>query len=239
MSEWKSKRFWKEARAEEAEGGFAVTLDGRAVKTPGKSALVVPTPQMAEFIAAEWDAQDEVIDPMTMPATRAANSAIEKVAPQREAVIEALAEYGASDLICYRAEKPQALVDRQADAWDPLVAWAKGTLGADLVLTTGVMFVAQPSEALAALRTPLTQATAFELAGLHDLIMLSGSLVIGLKAREQQDVSSLWQASRVDETYQAEEWGFDEEAVEAAAAKEAAFHAAHRFYLLARQPADA
>ena len=234
MSEWKSKRFWKEARTEEVEGGFTVKLDGRMVKTPGKSALVVPTLKMAEVIAAEWDAQDEVIDPMTMPASRAANSAIEKVAPQREAVIEALAEYGASDLICYRAEKPQALVDRQSEVWDPLVAWAKDKLGADLVLTTGVMFVAQPPDALAALRTPLTEATAFELAGLHDLIMLSGSLVIGLKAREQQDVSSLWQASRVDETYQAEEWGFDEEAVEATAAKEAAFYAAHRFYLLAR-----
>ncbi|MEM1237243.1 MAG: ATP12 family protein [Pseudomonadota bacterium] len=234
MSEWKSKRFWKAARAEEVEGGFTVTLDGRMVKTPGKSTLVVPNLKMAEVIAAEWDAQEEQIDPTTMPATRAANSAIEKINPQRAAVIDALAEYGATDLICYRAEKPAALVEAQNAAWDPLVAWAKDEFGAELTLTAGVMFIAQNADALAALRAPLEEATDFELAGLHDLIMLSGSLVIGLKARAEADVSELWRASRVDETYQAEEWGFDEEAVEAAAAKESAFYAAHRFYILSR-----
>lgn len=230
MSEWKSKRFWSEASARAEAGGFGIFLDDRPVKTPGRAPLIVPTWALAEAIAQEWAAQGETIDPTTMPATRAANSAIEKITPQREAVVDALAEYGASDLICYRADKPAELVARQADAWDPLLNWAHATLGAALTTTTGVMFLAQNPEALAALRAPLTQATAFELAGLHDLIMLSGSLVIGLKARGVHDPSALWQASRVDETFQADEWGYDEEAVDVAAGKEAAFHAAHRFY---------
>jgi len=236
VSEWQAKRFWTQAKPEaDASGaGWTVTLDGRLVKTPGRSTLIVPTRAMADAIAAEWNAQGERIDPFTMPATRAANSAIEKVAPQREAVIDALAEYGASDLLCYRADAPQLLVARQVEAWDPLLAWAKAALGAELKPVTGVMFVAQSTEALAALRAPLAAATDFELAALHDLIMLSGSLVIGLKAREVSDPGPLWEASRVDETFQADEWGYDEEAVAAAEAKRAAFVAAHRFFLLSQ-----
>lgn len=234
MSEWKTKRFWTSADVTAAEGGFTVTLDGRGVRTPGKSPLVVPTQAMAEAIAVEWNAQEEEINPLTMPVTRSANSAIEKIGPQRAAVVDALAEYGSTDLLCYRADRPQELVARQAEAWDPLLAWARTSLGADLTTTTGVMFAAQPDEALAALRAPLEAATAFELAGLHDLIMLSGSLVIGLKAREETSVAELWSASRVDETFQADEWGYDEEAQEAAEAKKAGFEGAHRFYLLAQ-----
>lgn len=237
MSEWKTKRFWTSADVSEAEGGFTVTLDGRGVKTPGKSPLIVPTAALASAIAAEWDAQEDEINPLTMPVTRSANSAIEKIAPQREVVIDALAEYGATDLICYRADRPQELVARQAAAWDPLLAWARDELGATLTTTTGVMFSAQPEEALAALRAPLETATAFELAGLHDLIMLSGSLVIGLKARGEVDVAELWDASRVDETFQADEWGYDEEAQAAAETKREAFEAAHRFFLLSKIPA--
>ncbi|MEM9855144.1 MAG: ATP12 family protein [Pseudomonadota bacterium] len=230
MSEWKTKRFWMSVNAEETADGFAIKLDGRLVKTPGKAPLVVPTRTLANEIASEWEAQSEEIDPLSMPATRAANSAIEKVRPQRAEVIDVLAEYGASDLLCYRAERPEALVMRQNEAWDPLLAWAKSALGADLKATTGVMFVTQTEEALAALRTPLEAATSFELAALHDLVMLSGSLVIGLRARDVNDARPLWLASRVDEIFQADEWGYDDEAVAAAAAKEAAFLAAHRFY---------
>ncbi|MEM9437218.1 MAG: ATP12 family protein [Pseudomonadota bacterium] len=237
MSEWQAKRFWKVSAVIEKEAGFAVALDGREVKTPLKNALIVPTRAMADAIAAEWDAQGEQIDPFSMPATRAANSAIEKITPQREAVIDALAEYGASDLICYRADAPLELVARQVEAWDPLLTWAREALGAELKTVTGVMFAAQPEEALAALRAPLVAADAFELAGLHDLIMLSSSLVIGLKAREMDDPAPLWTASRVDETYQADEWGYDEEAMEAAAEKATAFAAAHRFYQLAQKTA--
>lgn len=234
MSEWQAKRFWKEAAVTEAEDGFGIALDGRPVRTPGRAALLVPTRAMAEAIAAEWDAQGELLDPLSMPATRAANSAIEKVIPQRAGVIEALAEYGATDLLCYRAEAPADLVARQEAAWDPLLEWAREALGAPLKTTTGVMFAPQDAGALAALRAQLEGADAFELAALHDLIMLSGSLVIGLKARAPSDPGPLWEASRVDEIYQADAWGYDEEAVAAAAAKEEAFRAAHRFYQLAQ-----
>lgn len=237
MSEWQAKRFWKVASVVEGDGGYTVELDGRLVKTPGKQPLTVPTVGLAQAIAAEWDAQEEEINPLTMPVTRAANSAIEKIMPQRAAVVDALAEYGATDLLCYRAERPRELVARQMAAWDPLLAWARETLGADLKTTAGVMFQAQSPDALAALRAPLEAATAFELAGLHDLIMLSGSLVIGLKARDEADVSDLWAASRVDESFQADEWGHDEEAKEAAEARGQAFEAAHRFYLLCQSPA--
>ncbi|MEO1797589.1 MAG: ATP12 family protein [Pseudomonadota bacterium] len=237
MSEWQAKRFWKAASVVEGKGGYSVELDGRPVKTPGKQPLLVPTFGIAEAIAAEWDAQEEHINPLTMPVTRAANSAIEKITPQRAAVIDALAEYGATDLLCYRAERPRELVARQNAAWDPLLVWARETLGAELKTTTGVMFAAQSPDALAALRAPLDAATEFELAGLHDLIMLSGSLVIGLKARDEADVSELWAASRVDESFQADEWGYDEEAQEAAEARGRAFEAAHRFYLLCQSPA--
>ncbi|MEM1373199.1 MAG: ATP12 family protein [Pseudomonadota bacterium] len=236
MSEWKSKRFWTSAEAIEVEDGFAVALDGRRVRTPGRALLSVPTRALAEAIAVEWSAQGEIIDPLSMPTTRAANSAIEKITPQREAVISALAEYGESDLLCYRADGPQELVARQVAAWDPLLDWAHTQLGAELKTTTGVMFVAQDTSALEALRAPLESATEFQLAGLHDLIMLSGSLVIGLKAREEEDVAALWDASRVDETFQADEWGYDEEAVEVAMAKRQAFEAAHRFYLMSSLP---
>lgn len=234
MSEWKSKRFWTDVAVVPSGTGFSITLDGHAVKTPGKSPLVVPSPALADAIAAEWAAQREVIDPLTMPATRAANSVIEKITPQRTAVIAALAEYGASDLVCYRADGPDELVARQSAAWDPLLAWAKKALGAELMPTTGVMFLAQRADALAALRAPLEDATAFELAGLHDLIVLAGSLVIGLKAREVDDPAPLWAASRVDEMYQADIWGHDEEAMEAAEEKAKAFANAHRFYRMAQ-----
>lgn len=238
MSEWKSKRFWDQAAVEEVQGGFTVMLDGRGVKTPGQAPLVVPTSALAEAIAAEWAAQAEIIDPLSMPATRAANSAIEKIRPHRAAVISALAAYGESDLLCYRADGPEELVARQAAVWDPLLEWARVDLGANLRTTIGVIFVSQDPGAIAALRAPLDGATAFELSGLHDLITLSGSLVIGLKARELDEVESLWQASRVDETFQADEWGYDEEAVAAAEAKRDAFKAAHRFYLMSQKPAS-
>ncbi|HRK43181.1 MAG TPA: ATP12 family chaperone protein, partial [Gemmobacter sp.] len=152
MSAWKPKRFWKAATPAPVEGGFTVTLDGRPVKTPAKTLLVLPTEAMARLIAAEWDAQAEMVAPETMPATRAANSALDKVQAQFAEVAEMLAEYGGTDLLCYRAEGPEALVARQAAGWDPLLDWARDRYQAPLVATAGVMFIAQPPGSLAALR---------------------------------------------------------------------------------------
>lgn len=213
MSTWKAKRFWKEATVEACEGGFTVKLDGRGVKTPAKTPLVVPTEALARLIAAEWDAQEGAVRPETMPATRMANSALDKVAPQFEAVAAMLAEYGGTDLLCYRATEPQALIARQAAGWNPLLDWAEATHGCRLATGQGVMHVAQDPAAVARLAQPLFTATPFELAALHDLIAISGSLVLGLAVSAGRlDADGAFALSRIDETWQAEQWGRDEEA---------------------------
>ena len=213
MSAWKAKRFWKESTVETCDGGFAVKLDGRGVKTPAKTPLVVPTEALARMIAAEWDAQDGAVRPETMPATRMANSALDKVAPQFDAVAAMLAEYGGTDLLCYRAPEPEALIARQAAAWDPLLDWAAETFGARLATGRGVMHVAQDADAVARLARPLSDASAFQLAALHDLIAISGSLVLALAvASGRLGAAEAFDLSRIDESWQAEQWGRDEEA---------------------------
>lgn len=235
MSAWKPKRFWKAATPAPVEGGFTVTLDGRPVKTPAKALLIVPTESLAALIAAEWDAQAEVVAPETMPATRAANSALDKVQVQFAEVAEILAEYGGTDLLCYRAEGPEALVARQAAAWDPLLDWARDRYGAPLVATAGVMFIAQPPGSLAALRAAVFAQTPFQLAALHDLIAISGSLVLGLAVAEGRlSADEAFSLSRIDEYWQIEQWGEDEEAAAKEAFKLQALREAARFYGLCR-----
>ncbi|ETX14955.1 ATPase [Roseivivax halodurans JCM 10272] len=235
MSEWAAKRFWTAASAEEVEGGHAVRLDGRAVKTPAKAALVVPSRAMAEAIAEEWQAQDERIDPRTMPVTRGANAAIDRVRPQHGEVADMLAAYGDSDLLCYRADAPAELVERQEAAWDPLLDWAAEACGARLAPRTGVMHEGQDPAALERLRTEVHALDAFALAAFHDLVSLTGSLVLGLAAeRKAFDPEALWAASRIDEIWQQELWGEDEDALAAAEAKRLAYLDAVRFLSLTR-----
>jgi len=233
MSEWKQRRFWTQASIAPEEGGFGIRLDARAVRTPAKAALAVPGAALAQAIAAEWDAQAELIDPNTMPLTRIANSAIDKVRPQREAVADMIAAYGQSDLLCYRAEGPPDLVARQHRGWDPLLAWAQAALGAPLDVTTGVMPRPQPAASVSVLRAQVLDFDAYDLAPLHDLVALSGSLVIGLAALHgHAPIETLWALSRIDETYQIEQWGHDDDAAETAAIKAGAFHDAARFHAL-------
>lgn len=233
MSGWKAKRFWTEARAEACEGGYTVRLDGRPVKTPAKVPLVVPTRAMAEAVAAEWDAQTGEVKPETMPVTRAANSAIDKIVPQRAAVVEIVAAYGGSDLLCYRAVGPEALVARQAEGWDPVLAWAEEALGARLVVTAGVMHVAQDSEALQRLAARVEALDPFRLAAFHDLVAISGSLVLALAVTDGRlEPEEAWRLSRIDERWQVEQWGEDEEAAAFEAARHDGFLQAARFYAL-------
>lgn len=235
MSSWKPKRFWQQATAEACEGGFTVRLDGRAVKTPAKAPFVLPSLAMARAAAAEWDAQDKEVRAETMPVTRAANSAIDKVSAQFAEVADLLAAYGDSDLLCYRAEKPAELVARQADAWDPLLDWAGAELQAPLRATAGVMHIVQPEASLARLRGELMAATPFELTALHDLIAISGSLILGLAvARGRLSAAEAFSISRIDEHWQAELWGEDAAAAEAEATKRAALEDAARFHALCR-----
>ncbi|MGI3168893.1 ATP12 family chaperone protein [Pseudooceanicola sp. C21-150M6] len=231
MSEWAPKRFWKVTEVVTSGDGYGVTLDGRAVRTPAKALLVLPSRAMAEAVAAEWEAQAEVVDPRSMPATRGANAAIDKVAVQFDEVAEMLIAYGDSDLLCYRADSPEELVARQAAAWDPLLDWAAATYGARLEPRTGIMHEAQSEAALAKLGAEVHRMTAFELAAFHDLVSLSGSLVIGLAAAQGAwPAEELWDLSRIDESWQEEQWGVDEDAAQTAAIKRESFLNAKRFF---------
>ncbi|RID92934.1 ATPase [Gemmobacter lutimaris] len=233
MSDWTPKRFWKSASAEAVDGGFAVHLDGRAVKTPAKAALVLPTRALAAAIAAEWDAQEGQVRPETMPATRAANSAIDKVRPQFSQVAEMLADYAGTDLLCYRAEEPQALILRQAAGWDPLLDWAAQRHGAPLIATAGVMHIPQAPASLAALRAAIFAQSPFQLAALHDLIAITGSAVLGLAVADGHlSPGEAFDLSRIDEHWQIEQWGEDTEAAAAEAVKRQAVEDAARFYAL-------
>ncbi len=239
MSGWAPKRFWTSAVIVPEGEDFAIQLDGRPVRTPLKERLRVPTRAFAEEVAREWAEQGEVLDPNTMPATRLANAAIDKVRPQRPEVVEMLASYGASDLLCYRAEGPSTLIARQEAGWDPLLAWSAEELGADLAVGSGVMPVAQAPGDLQRLREPVEAMDAFELAAFHDLVALSGSLVLALAvALGRLSAEEAWRLSRLDEDFQIEEWGDDEEAAEAAARRRRAFLDAARFHaqLTPRRP---
>lgn len=231
MSGWAAKRFWKEASAIEADGGYAIALDGRPVRTPAKTPLVVPTRALAEAIAAEWQAQGETVDPATMPLTRTANSALDKVAPQRAAVAALIADYGGTDLLCYRAEEPAELVGRQAEVWDALLDWAEAEFGARLRIAEGVMPVAQSEAVLAALSEGVGALDPWQLAAFHDLVAITGSLVLGFAvARGRLDARAAWAAARIDEDWQAAQWGEDPGATALAAAKLAALSDAERFW---------
>lgn len=231
MSVWTARRFWSTAKVVPVEGGFAVQLDTRPVRTPLKAPLILPTADLAEAVAAEWQAQGAKVDPASMPFTRTANSAIDTVAAQFDAVVAMLAEYGGSDLLCYRAEGPEDLIALQSDAWDPLLAWAAGSLGAPLRVTTGVVHVAQPPESLAVLQGLVRDQTKFQLAAFHDLVAISGSLVLALAVqRDLISAEEAWRRSRIDEDWQISLWGDDEEAAEVSRRKHAAFLHADRFY---------
>ncbi|MTH63187.1 ATP12 family chaperone protein [Paracoccus shanxieyensis] len=235
MSEWKARRFWKAATPREVAGGYEVALDDRPLRTPGKQPLLLPTEALAAAIAGEWQAQADVIDPNTMPLTRAANSAIEKVTPQFQDVALMLAEYGATDLLSYRAEAPETLAQRQAEGWDPLIDWAATRLQAPLRITHGVIPVPQDDSALLNLRAEVLGLDPFGLTALHDLVTLPGSLVIGLAViHGRLDAETAHALARIDEEYQAESWGRDEDADEAAAGRLIALQNAERFWKLSR-----
>lgn len=235
MSDWKAKRFWTEATVQAEENGWTVRLDGKPIRTPLKTPVHMPTRALADGAAAEWQAQDGVIDPLSMPLMRAVNATLDKVMPQQDEVAGHLAGYGESDLLCYRATAPARLAARQADAWDPMLDWAAGRYGARLRVTEGVMPVAQDDAALEGLRARVHGCSPWEITALSEFITLSGSLILGLAALEEEEIDRLWALSRIDEEWQAEQWGRDEEADVLAETKRAAFGQAARYLGLLRQ----
>ncbi|NNE87029.1 MAG: ATPase [Silicimonas sp.] len=231
MSDWAPKRFWTSVQVEAAEGGFTVTLDGRNVRTPGKALLTVPTMEMAQHIASEWEAQTERVDPRTMPWTRSANSAIDKLSVQRREVEDHLIGYAGTDLLCYRADGPLGLVDQQAAGWDPILGFVENAFHVRLKTTSGVMPVAQTDESLSALRNVMTPMSDFAITGFHDIVTLSGSYILAVAvALDEVDTQAAWALSRIDEEWQNEQWGRDEEADAQAETKRAAFVHAARFF---------
>jgi chaperone required for assembly of F1-ATPase len=206
------KRFYKQATAAPLGDGFTVLLDGKGVKTPARSAIVVPTLALAQAMADEWNAQGERIDPRSMWLTKVANTAIDRVAPRRDAVIDEIVAFAGSDLVCYMADSPVGLAQRQAAHWAPLVVWAEEALGASLRVTPGLIHVPQDEAALAAIRKAVSEASAFELAALHNAVTLTGSAVIGLALlRGRLSAVQAFDAAHVDEAWQAHVSGEDED----------------------------
>jgi len=208
------RRFYETVTtAETGDGAYEVRLDDKPVRTPLRASFAIPSKDLAEAIAAEWQGQGERIAVRAMTLTRLANTALDRVAPRREEVIGDLVAYGGSDLICYRADHPDGLVARQRQHWDPLVAWADEAIGAQLCLIEGVIHQPQPDEAMDAVRARLEAQDEFALAGLHNVATLTGSLVIALGLHAGHlGAQAAWTAAHVDEDWQIEQWGRDEEA---------------------------
>jgi chaperone required for assembly of F1-ATPase len=222
------KRFYGEVGVAEVPGGFAVTLDGKPIRTPSGRQVVAPGREIADAIAAEWQAQQELIDPSTMPMTRFANSVITAVVDRVEAVTDDIAKYFQSDLLFYRAGYPEALVAREAAHWDPPLFWAAEALGAHFILAEGIVHVRQPEAAVAAARAALPD-DPWSIAALHVITTLTGSALLALAfLRGVVDQDQVWAAAHVDEDWNAEKWGIDEEVAARRAVRLVDFSAAAR-----------
>ena len=221
------KRFYKDASVgAEGEGGFAILLDGKPVRTPARRSLAAPTRPLTQALADEWSAQGEIIDPACMPLTRLANAVIDAVAERPQPVADEIAKYLGSDLVCYRAEGPEGLVARQSEIWDPVLAFARDALGARFVQVAGVMFAAQPPQAIAAARAHIPR-DGWRLGAVSTITTLTGSALLALAlASNAIEVEAAWDAAHLDEDWQMEQWGRDELALARRAFRRADFDAA-------------
>jgi chaperone required for assembly of F1-ATPase len=220
------KRFYKDVGVADTADGFAVSLDGRPVRTPARRALAAPARALGEALAAEWDGQADVVDPARMPLTRLANTIIDGVAAAVSDVAAEIEKYLGSDLVCYRAEAPDRLVVRQAHQWDPILAFAREQLGAQFEITYGVRFVAQSADAIAAARQVIP-IDPWRLGAVHAVMTLTGSALIALAfERGALTLDDAWAAAHVDEDWNMELWGRDALALERRAARLAEMRAA-------------
>ncbi len=225
------KRFWKDVTVKAG----AILLDGRPVRTPARDPLVLPTPALAEAVADEWRAVGEEIDPRAMPLTGYANAAIDKIAPDTAVFAAGIASYGETDLLCYRAENPPELATRQAQIWDPLLDWAGARYDIAFVVTAGIVHRAQPPETLARLATAIAARSPFELAALSPVVTIGGSLVVALMLAEAAiTADAAFDATHLDELWQAELWGEEWMAADARALRRADFVNSARMLALLR-----
>jgi chaperone required for assembly of F1-ATPase len=220
------KRFYDKATSAMTPAGHAVRLDGKPVRTPAGRVLAAPTLALGEALAAEWDAQRDVIDPARMPLTRLANAIIDGVTDQAAPVAAEVEKYLGSDLVCYRTGSPRGLVERQARHWDPVLEWAREALNARFALGDGVVYVAQPQNALAAARAAIPM-DPWRLGAIHAVTTLTGSALLALALSQGRlTVDAAWQAAHVDEDWNTEQWGSDETALERRAFRFAELQAA-------------
>lgn len=227
------KRFWKDVNVVPQADGHALRLDGRPVKTPGRAALLLPTPALAEAVAQEWRAVADEIDPRAMPLTGLANAAIDRVATAQPAFAAGLAAYGETDLLYYRAEGPAELIARQSAAWDPLLDWARARYDVHFETATGVMHHPQPPATIARLAEAVATLDPFRLAGLSPIVTIGGSLIGALALLESHaGRDAVWAAVETDEDWQTEQWGDDDIAIKARETRKADFHAGARFLSL-------
>ncbi len=221
------KRFYKEAQAGEAtEQGHPLLLDGKPVMTPARRPLLAPSPDLAEALAGEWQAQEKEIDPARMPLTRLANVVVDGISVAPEAVSEEIVKYLGSDLLCYRAEDPAALVQRQNELWNPVLDWARDELGARFTLVEGIVFAEQPKESIEAARTAIPT-DPWRLGAMASVTNITGSALIALALNAGAfEADALWAAAHVDEDFQMTQWGGDEAAIVRRAARFAEYEAA-------------
>jgi chaperone required for assembly of F1-ATPase len=207
------KRVYQKVEVRAVEGGYGIALDGKPMRTPGKRELIVPSTALAEAIAAEWDTQQGEIRPQTMPLMRLTATALDRTSEQRDNVIKDTANYGGTDLVCYRANHPPALAARQQAAWQPLIDWAMQRFDASLAVTSGIIPTTQQPATLKVFASAVAAHDDFHLTALHALTTASGSLVIGLAVMEGRlDAEAAFAVSQLDETFQIEAWGEDAEA---------------------------
>jgi chaperone required for assembly of F1-ATPase len=223
-----SKRFYEKVETAKAPEGFAIHLDGKPVRTPGKALLSLPTEKAAKLVAEEFAAQGENVDPTTMPVTRLVNTAIDGVANDTQAVLEDVLRFASSDLLYYRADAPERLVERQAEAWDPVIDWVRSRLGVHFFLAEGVMHVEQPRESIAAIGFHLRQREEpLRLAALHVMTSITGSALLALAVEaDELEPEAAWTAAHIDEDWNTEHWGEDFEAVARRNARKRDFMAA-------------
>lgn len=234
----KIKRFYKAATVGKGSDGYAILLDGRAVRTPGKAPLEVGSAALAEAIAEEWQTQDEEVDPAGMPMNNLACTAIDIVAPRRPEIVEDLAGYGGHDLICYWSDESGDLLRRQQQHWQPLLDWAAQSLSAPLLKTCGVVSQDQPPASLSTLRAAVERHDTMALTGLAAAVQTSGSLVIGIAVSlGRLDPDEAYEISQLDEIYQGERWGEDAEATARRQSLREDLRGAARFLALVRQEA--
>ncbi len=233
MSEWKPKRFWKKVDVVSSEKNFCIKLDEKILKTPAKKEMLLPTKALAKKIAAEWDRQVDEIDPNAMPFTKSANAALDKVAQQFDEVSSLVGNYGDTDLLYYRADSPAELKMRQQSSWDPMIDWAEKNFEVKINCGTGILYIPQDRELVYKLSKEISELSSFQLTALYDIVSITGSLILGLATiNGRLSAEDAFKLSRIDELWQIEQWGVDEEAQAVSDLKYDAVLHAQEFFIL-------